>query len=216
MLISLYRDITGASQNVVIACFVVLLFLVTYLAIALFRYGFGTAETAEQESTWTNFRKRIASPTLWLGTLAGVIPCGLIAVDINSTSYNDFLSGCVVPLSVIGAVLLIVTAILNVYRTLADRYAGKNVDHPAFALLEWPTPMLAILWTAFVAWSDFQSTVGYARFQIDDPNSVVTVTSADSRISRSQRGGWRKLRIPEGKYYWTVSDPGILDDHAGD
>lgn len=85
VLISLYRDITGASQNVVIACFVVLLFLVTYLAIALFRYGFGTAETSEQESTWTNFRKRIASPTLWLGTLAGVIPCGLIAVDINST-----------------------------------------------------------------------------------------------------------------------------------
>ncbi len=185
-----------------------------YFGLALYRYGFESCSAELQKNRRERFRRKVWSLGLWTGTLAGLLPCVAIMLDINSANYIDFLSGCVVPLSLIGAVLLIVGAVLNLNRAQADRYAGKIVDHPAFAILEWPTPMLAILWTAFVAWSDFQGTVGYARFQIDDPNSVVTLTSDDSRISQSQRGGWRKLRIPEGKYYWTVSDPGILDDHA--
>lgn len=190
------------------------LVVAVYVGLALFRYGFESCSTELQRNRRALFRDKIRSWGLWIGTLAGVLPCLVIGFDINARDYNDFLSGCVVPLSLIGAVLLIVGAVLNLNRAQADRCAGKIVDHPGFALLEWPTPMLAILWTAFVAWSDFQGTVGYARFQIDDPNSMVTLTSDDSRISLSQRGGWRKLRIPEGKYYWTVSDPGILDDHA--
>lgn len=196
-----------AATGLVVVC-------AAYLGLLLYRYGFESCDPELQQSRRDLLRRKFRSLGLWVGTLAGVLPCLIIALDINAQTYNDFLSGCVVPLSLIGAVLLIVGAVLNLNRAQADRYTGKNVDHPAFATLEWPTPMLAILWTAFVAWSDFQGTVGYARFQIDNPNSVVTVTSDDSRISRSQRGGWRKLRIPEGKYYWTVSDPGILDDHA--
>jgi serine/threonine protein kinase len=214
VLIDLYRDITGASRNVVISCFVVLLLLATYLAIALFRYGLGTSDAARQKSTRQSFRKRITSPTLWFGTLVGVSPCLLIAADMNATTYNDLLSTSVLPVTLVGSVLLIIGAALNLKRAHSARCSGQATDPPAFALLDWPTPMLAILWTAFIAWSDLQGTVGYVRFQIDDHNSWVSLTSDDSQIDLKRRSGWNKLRVPEGKYYWRVSDAGLDSDHA--
>lgn len=185
-----------------------------YVGLALYRYGFESCVEDLRQSRWALFRRKLSSPGLWVGTLAGLLPCLAIMCDINATTYNDFLSGSVVPLTLIGAVLLIVGAVLNLNRAQADRHAGKTVDHPAFAILEWPTPMLAILWTAFVAWSDFQGTVGYGRFQLDDHNSSVSLFSDDSAIQLTKRGGWTKLRIPEGKYRWTVSDAGINNDHS--
>lgn len=190
------------------------LVIAAYAGLTLYRYGFESCSAELQQSRRDLVRRKLRAPGLWIGTFGGLLPCLAITLDINATIYNDFLSGSVVPLSLIGTVLLIVGAVMNLNRAQADRYAGRVVDHPAFAVFEWPAPILAILWTAFVAWSDFQGTVGYARFQIDDPNSMVTLTSDDSRQQFAKQGGWRKLRIPEGKYYWTVSDPGILDDHA--
>jgi serine/threonine-protein kinase len=201
-------------RRFVIAMTGLVLAIAVYVALALYRYGFESCSEALKASRARTFRRKLRSPALWARTLAGAIPCLLITADINATTYNDFLSGAVLPLTLVGAVLLIVGAVLNLNRAQSDHHSGQTVDHPAFALLGWPTPMLAILWTAFVAWSDFQGTVGYVRFQIDDHNSWVSLTSDDSQIDLKRRSGWRKLRVPEGKYYWTVSDAGLDTDHA--
>ncbi|MGZ0167851.1 MAG: serine/threonine-protein kinase, partial [Planctomycetales bacterium] len=136
LLIHMYQDITGASKNEVISYFMLLLLLLTYVVVALFRYGLGTREAARQKSRWQSFRNRF-------GTLVGVSPCLLITADINTTSYNDFLSGSVEPVCVISAVLLLVVGFLNLNRARAEHDGGKRLDHPALALLEWPTPLLA-------------------------------------------------------------------------